>query len=97
MFNQLNAQKVVIYGQDTICSNNEYATVFLDFQNKGAKTLSFLNRLDKIVMEYGGALYPAKDSRMSKDIFEKSLPNLNEFSNFIDPKFSSSFWRRVNN
>ena len=69
----------------------------LDFQNKGPKTLNFLNRLDKIVMEYGGALYPAKDSRMSKDIFEKSFPNLNEFLNFIDPKFSSSFWRRVNN
>lgn len=72
-------------------------TMALDFQNKGPKTLNFLNRLDKIVMEYGGALYPAKDSRMSKDIFEKSFPNLNEFLNFIDPKFSSSFWRRVNN
>tara|TARA_E500000331_G_scaffold180174_1_gene173523 strand:- start:3743 stop:5032 length:1290 start_codon:yes stop_codon:yes gene_type:complete len=75
----------------------EGLTMALDFQNKGLETLNFLDRLDKIVMEYGGALYPAKDSRMSKDIFENSFPNLNEFSNFIDPKFSSSFWRRVNN
>ena len=75
----------------------EGLTMALDFQNKGVKTLNFLDRLDKIVMEYGGALYPAKDSRMSKNVFENSFPNLNEFSNFIDPKFSSSFWRRVNN
>ena len=72
-------------------------TMTLDFQNKGNKTLEFLDRLDKIVMEYGGALYPAKDSRMSKNIFQSSFPNLHEFANFIDPKFSSSFWRRVNN
>lgn len=47
-FNQLNAQKVVIYGQDTICSNNEHATVFLDFQNKGVPPYSVVYSIDNI-------------------------------------------------
>ena len=75
----------------------EGLTMALDFQNKGVKTLKFFEKLDNIVMDYGGALYPAKDARMSKKVFVNSFPNLSEFSNFIDPKFSSSFWRRVNN
>ena len=48
LFNQLNAQKVVIYGQDTICSNNEHATVFLDFQNKGVPPYSVVYSIDNI-------------------------------------------------
>ena len=71
-------------------------TMALDFQNKGLETLKFLNRLDAIVMEYGGALYPAKDARMSSEVFNKSFPNINEFVKYIDPKFTSSFWKRVN-
>ena len=47
-------------------------------------------------MEYEGALYPAKDARMSKEVFNKSFPYVNEFVKYIDPKFSSSFWERVN-
>ena len=71
-------------------------TMALDFQNKGKETLKFLDRLDSIVMEYEGALYPAKDARMSKEVFNKSFPYVNEFVKYIDPKFSSSFWERVN-
>ena len=47
-FNQLNAQKVVIYGQDTICSNNEHATVLLDFQNKGVPPYSVVYSINNI-------------------------------------------------
>ena len=47
-FNQLNAQKVVIYGQDTICSNNGPATVFLDFQNKGVPPYTVVYSIDNI-------------------------------------------------
>ncbi|MCX7879127.1 MAG: FAD-binding oxidoreductase [Ignavibacteria bacterium] len=54
-----------------------------------------LNKLDDLIMEFGGALYPAKDSRMSPKMFLQSFPNLNEFLKFKDPLFSSSFWRRV--
>ena len=49
-----------------------------------------------IVIDNNGSLYPAKDARMSSDTFTKSFDNLEFFSKFVDPKFSSSFWRRVN-
>ncbi len=48
LFNQLNAQKVVIYGQDTICSNDKHASVFLDFQNKGVSPYSVVYSIDNI-------------------------------------------------
>ena len=72
----------------------EGTTLALDFKNN-KKTHLLLNRLDEIVIDYEGSLYPAKDSRMSQKIFESSFPNLNEFTKFIDPNFSSSFWRRL--
>jgi FAD/FMN-containing dehydrogenase len=70
-------------------------TLALDFANNGAKTLNLFNDLDKIVLQSGGAIYPAKDSRMSPEMFEASFPNWKTFEQYIDPRFSSSFWRRV--
>ena len=70
-------------------------TVAMDMANQGAKTLTLLDGLDKVVLKAGGRLYPAKDSRMSAAVFKEFYPNWQEFSKFIDPAFSSSFWRRV--
>lgn len=70
-------------------------TLALDFPNKGDKLFTLLNELDALVNSNGGAIYPAKDARMSKETFCSSFPNYNEFSKLIDPAFSSSFWRRV--
>lgn len=70
-------------------------TLALDFPNKGDKTLNLFNRLDAIVSEAGGALYPAKDARMPASLFQSGFPNWEHFSSFIDPAFSSHFWRRV--
>lgn len=70
-------------------------TLALDFPNRGDETLKLLNRLDDIVRESGGALYPAKDARMPAAMFAASFPQLDAFSQQIDPAFSSSFWRRV--
>ncbi|HEX7961447.1 MAG TPA: FAD-binding oxidoreductase [Terriglobales bacterium] len=70
-------------------------TLALDFPVRREKTLRLLESLDQIVLEAGGALYPAKDARMSPQMFESSFPNWREFRRFIDPMFSSSFWRRV--
>ena len=33
--------------------------------------------------------------RMSPESFQKYYPRWKEFEQYIDPKFSSSFWRRV--
>lgn len=70
-------------------------TLALDFPIRGLETFKVLDMLDCVVKEHNGALYPAKDARMSKEMFSLSFPRLNEFKEFIDPHFSSSFWRRV--
>lgn len=70
-------------------------TLALDFPMKGAKTFELLERLDDIVRSAQGAVYPAKDARMSARNFQAFYPQWGEFSKFIDPRFSSSFWRRV--
>ncbi|ROL61539.1 FAD-binding oxidoreductase [Bacteroidetes/Chlorobi group bacterium ChocPot_Mid] len=70
-------------------------TMAVDFRYDGQQVLDKLKELDVLVREAGGVIYPAKDSRMSSDDFQRFYPNWKEFSEFIDPKFSSSFWRRV--
>jgi FAD/FMN-containing dehydrogenase len=70
-------------------------TLALDLPNRGEETFAHFARLERIAMEAGGALYPAKDARMSKETFERSCPRLPEFVRHLDPAFSSSFWRRV--
>jgi FAD/FMN-containing dehydrogenase len=70
-------------------------TLTLDIPNEGRKTLRVLESLDEKVMDAGGRVYPAKDARMSKESFQQYFPERSEFEKFKDPKFSSSFWRRV--
>jgi len=70
-------------------------TLALDFAMRGKKTLALLRSLDEVVLASGGALYPAKDARMSPVLFEASFPHWRSFVPCIDPKMSSSFWRRV--
>lgn len=70
-------------------------TLALDFPINGSATFELLERLDAIVREAGGAVYPAKDARMSARSFEAFFPQWREFAPHVDPKFSSSFWRRV--
>ena len=70
-------------------------TLALDFPNDGEPLLKLLQRLDRIVDETGGAVYPAKDARMSAMSFQRAYPHWKEFTTFIDPRFSSGFWRRV--
>jgi FAD/FMN-containing dehydrogenase len=70
-------------------------TIALDFAMRGEHTLKFMQSLDEVVHQSGGALYPAKDARMSSALFEASFPRWRAFVPYIDPKMSSSFWRRV--
>ncbi|MGX1198700.1 FAD-binding oxidoreductase [Parvibaculum sp. MBR-TMA-1.3b-4.2] len=71
------------------------ATLALDFPILGKRTFELLDRLDGIVVEAGGRLYPAKDARMSVEMFEKGFPALDRFMKQIDPAFGSGFERRV--
>jgi hypothetical protein len=57
--------------------------------------MRLLDRLDETVRSSGGAVYPAKDARMSADSFQHYFPRWRSFCEYLDPAFSSSFWRRV--
>lgn len=70
-------------------------TLALDFPNEGERTFALLEGLDAIIRENGGRVYPAKDARMSAVSFRMFYPQWEAFSRYIDPRFSSSFWRRV--
>jgi FAD/FMN-containing dehydrogenase len=70
-------------------------TLALDFPNRGPRTLTLLQRLDDITSAAGGRIYPAKDGRVSAAAFQQGYPRWREFSRWVDPHFSSSFWRRV--
>ncbi len=69
-------------------------TLALDFQNR-AGTLRLFERLDAIVRGAGGRLYPAKDARMPRDMFESGYPRLPEFLPYRDPGMSSAMSRRL--
>ena len=69
-------------------------TIALDFP-RSPRVLRMLPQLDQVVAEVGGRLYPAKDARMSGQHYRQYYPQWTELLPFIDPKFSSSFWRRV--
>jgi FAD/FMN-containing dehydrogenase len=71
------------------------ATLALDFPNRCATTLALLRRLDAIVREADGALYPAKDGRMPADMFKRGYPGWEAFAALKDPLMNSDFWRRV--
>lgn len=70
-------------------------TLALDFPNAGPATFALLDQLDGTVSAAGGAVYPAKDARMSSHHFKQYFPRWRAFASFIDPALSSSFWRRV--
>jgi FAD/FMN-containing dehydrogenase len=70
-------------------------TLAIDFPFRGSDTLNLLNELDEVTRDARGAVYPAKDARMSAEAFQHYFPQWESFARFVDPKFSSSFWRRV--
>jgi FAD/FMN-containing dehydrogenase len=73
----------------------EGTTVCFDFAEGSARLHPLLEELDRVVLDGGGAVYPAKDSRMSPETFRRSFPQFESFAKFVDPRFSSTFWRRV--
>lgn len=70
-------------------------TLALDFPNGGELTLRLFDTLDAIVADSGGRLYPAKDARMPRALFEAGYPRLAEFLPHRDPGISSAMSRRL--
>ena len=70
-------------------------TLALDFPDRGPVTHDLFLQIDEIVRTCKGRLYPAKDARMNAQDFFDSYPQLKSFQSFLDPKFSSNFWKRM--
>ncbi len=71
------------------------ATLALDFPNNGPATFALLDALDDVVAAAGGAVYAAKDARLAGARFRDYFPAWNTLQPYLDPRFSSGFWRRV--
>lgn len=71
-------------------------TLALDFPIKTNRSFSLLDRLGEMTLQAGGRIYPAKDARMTPEQFRRFYPDHEKFAPYVDPRFSSSFWRRVN-
>jgi len=69
-------------------------TLALDFRNSRALPALF-TRLDDIVRAAGGRLYPAKDARMPRALYEATYSNLAAFARHRDPGMSSAMSRRL--
>jgi len=70
-------------------------TLAMDFPVKGEDTFRTLDDCDQIIARAGGAIYPAKDARMSGELFRRAYPRLDEFLKYKDPRLTSDLWRRV--
>ncbi|MBI5430029.1 MAG: FAD-binding oxidoreductase [Nitrosomonadales bacterium] len=75
-------------------------TLALDIPVRDNSLFALLNRLDEIVIRYGGRVYLAKDARLSADAFRAMYPRYGEFMEIkksVDPqnRFSSSLSRRL--
>lgn len=70
-------------------------TLALDFTNRGGTTHRLFERMDAILRQVGGRIYPAKDARMPRELFEAGYPRLSEFLPYRDPGISSAMSRRL--
>jgi FAD/FMN-containing dehydrogenase len=66
----------------------------LDFPHNADVPVLF-GRLDAIVRQAGGRLYPAKDAHMRADDFRAGYPAWERLEALRDPALMSRFWQRV--
>lgn len=67
----------------------------LDFAQHETKNRKLFERLDAVVHEAGGRLYPAKDAHMSARHFQDAYPSWEKVEGFRDSRIMSRFWARV--
>jgi len=74
-------------------------TLALDFKIEN-RLFRFLEELDRVVLDYGGRLYLAKDVRMSRETFRRGYPRWEKFAALresfgLQEKFNSRQSRRL--
>jgi FAD/FMN-containing dehydrogenase len=67
----------------------------LDFPQRPQINGRLFGRLDALVHDVGGRLYPAKDAHMSAAHFQRAYPAWDKVEALRDPQLMSRFWRRV--
>ncbi len=87
------------YNQNLLSFPTEGYTLALDFPITPG-LFTFLNELDRMIMDYGGRLYLTKDVRMSPEMFQKGYPKWKEFMTIrkqigADKKFHSLQSKRL--
>ncbi len=70
-------------------------TLALDFPQSNRLGTTLFPRLDAIVREAGGRLYPAKDAHMRGEDFRRGYPAWEQLEALRDPALCSRFWTRV--
>ncbi|MGJ7606383.1 FAD-binding protein [Variovorax sp. LT1R20] len=73
----------------------EGVSLALDFAQREAANTALFARLDALVDEAGGRLYPAKDAHMSAAHFQKAYPAWPRVEALRDRHLQSRFWQRV--
>lgn len=72
----------------------EGTSLALDFP-QGSSLASLFAKLDHLVSEAGGRLYPAKDAHMPAALFQQAYPAWETLESLRDPALLSAFWSRV--
>lgn len=67
----------------------------LDFINHPALESELFARMDNVVRQAKGRLYPAKDAHMSAEDFRNYYPDWKKLAMLKDPALCSYFWNRV--
>lgn len=70
-------------------------TLALDFPQREPTNTRLFAKLDALVHEAGGRLYPAKDAHMGADHFRRAYPQWQTVESLRDPRLMSLFWKRV--
>lgn len=71
------------------------ATLALDFPQQDEATAQLFVKLDAIVREAGGRIYPAKDAHISGADFRAFYPTWKHHDSLCDPVLISRFWQRI--
>jgi FAD/FMN-containing dehydrogenase len=67
----------------------------LDFPQRAELNTRLFHKLDALVHEAGGRLYPAKDAHVSAAHFKQAYPDWTKVEDLRDPQLNSQFWQRV--